>query len=264
MDINNNNIEQQNNDLAILVVSYDGYSDLWDDFFNLLKANWPDRHFPTYLANNIKKPNYPGVRVINCGEDAQWSKRTTIALEQIKEPYVCLLLEDYFIGDKVNNRFILDAIELMKQDQISYYKLNSFSKIRTKKYKHYNNIQLIPSGLEYGVSLQAAIWDKKFLIKLLGKENYSAWKFEHDRNREKLDSELFVFDNRNILNICHGVAKGKYLPSAISYFNDKNYSLDTSKRDMMSNKQFLIFKCKGILINLTPNWLKSLRSKLWK
>ena len=38
-----------NSDLSIVVVSYDGYSDLWDDFFTLKNQNWANCPYPTYL-----------------------------------------------------------------------------------------------------------------------------------------------------------------------------------------------------------------------
>ncbi len=261
MDNIYNNLEQQNNDMAILIVSYDGYSDLWDDFFYLLNHYWADRPYPTYLANNIKSAKYVGVEVINCGENAQWSTRTRLALSQIKEPYVCLLLEDYFIGQDIDSRQIKTALNLMKNDQLKYYKLNSFSQISTDSYKGFDYIKVIPQNLEYGISLQAAIWDKNYLLDLIGFDDYNAWKFEVDRIRETDINSKFpiigcVYDNRNILNICHCVAQGKFLPSAIKYFKKRNYLINTSKREVMSKREYLYYKLKAKGKFLIPKKLR--------
>ena len=53
-----------NSDLSIVVVSYDGYSDLWEDFFALKNKYWTDCPYPTYLANNIKEFQFMNVNVI--------------------------------------------------------------------------------------------------------------------------------------------------------------------------------------------------------
>ena len=128
------NLEKEHkSDMAIVVVSYDGYSDLWDDYFYLLNKYWEDRIYPVYLANNTKKINYNNVLVINGGENSQWSTGTRLAVEKIKEPYICLLLEDFFTGSKVYNAVIEEILELIKKDNLKYYKLNSFSKIKYQK-----------------------------------------------------------------------------------------------------------------------------------
>ena len=40
--------------LAILMLSCDKYSDLWDDFFNLKERFWPDCPYHCYLATDTK------------------------------------------------------------------------------------------------------------------------------------------------------------------------------------------------------------------
>ena len=156
MNIVNN---KNSSDMAIVVVSYDGYSDLWDDYFALLNKYWTNRPYPVFLANNIKQPYYKTVSVINGGIHAQWSTRTRIAVEQIEEPYICLLLEDFFTGSNVDNTLINEALKLIKKDELKYYKLNSFSTINTANYKGISYLCTIPEDLDYGVSLQPAIWN---------------------------------------------------------------------------------------------------------
>lgn len=237
-------------EMAIVVVSYDGYSDLWDDFFTLLNKYWEDRPYCTYLANNIKKPSYKGVDILNCGEKAQWSTRTRIAVEKLKQPFICLLVEDYFIGSKIDNSVISDALNFIKQEDINYYKLNNFSRVNTEFYKNIKFLVTIPENMEYGVSLQPAIWKREHLLELLGEGGYSAWKFELDQvektyNESNKPLKGCVLDKRNILNICHGVVQGKYLPSAIRYFEKQNYNLDTTNRKVMTNREYAIYKLKG-------------------
>lgn len=237
-------------DMAILVIGFDGYDDLWDDFFTLFAKYWSDCPYPVYLANNSKKCNYEGVTVINAGDDAEWSRKAQMALQVIEEKYVSLMLEDFYLGEKVDNSVIKSAIRLMKKDGLVYYKLKTFSKIKTAKYKNYSYLRTIPGNLEYGISLQPGIWDKNFLAEKLGKENYNAWKFECDRLAEEKNMGAqplkgCVYDERNIFKIQHGVVQGKYLPKTVKYFDKQGYHLNMERRQAMRGKQYFVYRLKA-------------------
>ena len=49
--INNNDKNYIKNKFAILIVSCDKYSDLWDPFFKLFFKFWPDCPFNIYLLS---------------------------------------------------------------------------------------------------------------------------------------------------------------------------------------------------------------------
>lgn len=244
-------IEMKSNNMAILIIGFDGYNDLWGDFFTLFKKYWADCPYRIYLANNILEYEVPGVTTIHGGKEAEWSRKAQIACEIIEEDYICLLLEDFYLGDIVNSKTIADVLELMEEYNLRYYKLNTFSKINTPSYGKKKYLHIIPENLEYGISLQPGIWNKKFLKEKLGIENYNAWKFEIDRLLEERQGTKeplkgCVYDERNILQIQHGVVQGKYLPEVIKYFNKRNYHLNQTQRGVMTFKENFIYKSKRL------------------
>lgn len=254
-------IKQENNsaDIAFVVIGFDGYSDLWNDYFYLLNKFWSNRAYKFYLVNNTLEKKYENVETINCGNDAEWSRKVQVALRKIKSKYVCLLLEDFFISDFVQNKDIENLVELMEKDDLRYCKLQNSSKIKSEKYKKFDYIRKIPADLLYGVSLQPSIWRRDYLSELIGLENYNAWVFEYARVKEsKNASKDFlvgcIYDERNILKIEHGVVQGKYLPTAIECFDSIGYKLNTKNRSVMSKKEFkqLVLKRKGK--ELMPIW----------
>lgn len=235
--------------LSIVVVSTDSYSDLWPDFFKCLKDNWPDCPYKVYLVNNTLNPNIDGVEVINCGENAQWSERTRIALNKIPTKYVCCLLEDFFISDKVDTAVVKEAIDFMEKEGFLYYKILSLSKFTTENYKSIPYLQTIPASYRYGISLMASIWDKNYFLEKIGKENYNPWKFEVDRlNEEKEAKDPFktvgVYDNRNILKITHMVVQGKFIPHSLRIMRQKGYCKSVD-RSSMSLLYYRIHRIKG-------------------
>ena len=104
---------------------------------------------------------------------------------------------------------MLLAVNFIKKENIQYYKLVNMSRAvrnRDPQYKKYGFLHIIPENDEYGVSLQAAIWNKNYLSKMLGDENYNAWVFEFNqvksaRGKSNNPKMGCVFDDRNILNL---------------------------------------------------------------
>lgn len=245
-------------DLTLLLVSYDGYGDMWPAFFECKERFWPDCPYPIVLANNEKQYKAKNLQVINCGLDAQWSTRTRKALESINSKYVMFLLEDLFISGKVNTQDVEGAIRLMEKEKIKYYKIMTFTKIRTKNYKGIDYLFEIPSSIPYGISLQASIWEKNYFMDLIGSEDYNPWVFEVNRLKEEQCTQdnnniVGVFDNRNIMNICHMVVQGKYLPGSIKYMNERGVNVDVKSRGVMSCYESFVYTTKLIISSYTDN-----------
>ena len=246
------------NRLTLLLVSYDGYSDMWPTFFECKKRFWKDCPYPMVLANNEKSVDIKDLHVINCGKEAQWSTRTRKALENIDTKYVMFLLEDLFISAEVKTEYIEEALDLMENDSIKYYKIMTFSKIKTPNYKGIKYLHRIPASLSYGISLQAAIWDKNHFLDMVGSDDYNPWVFEVDRLEEEQMAEepeklLGVFDSRNILNICHMVVQGKYLPKAVSKMKSVGIEADTNTRDIMTFKENFVYRLKLLVSSYTDS-----------
>ena len=139
-----------------------------------------------------------------------------------------------------------------------YYKITNFSSVNTLNYKGKEYLHTLPKELRYEISVQAAIWEKNFLKKLLGDGKYNAWKFEADRlSEDDIVSEdersKCVFDQRNILNVNHGVVQGHYLPEVVEYFKRQNYSLNLSKRGVLSGKKLIKYRFKKMIYDNTPD-----------
>lgn len=216
----------KNKDMTVVFIGFDGYSDMWGDCIRLYKKFWPDCPYRTLFINNKKIFSSAGIEVFHAGEKAEWSRKVQLAIDVIDTPYICLLLEDFLIGKKVDTKQVNETISFIKREGIRYFKLVNMSraiKNTDPKYKNYKFLHIIPESDEYGVSLQAAIWKKEYLSELVGTENYNAWIFEFNRVKEAAGKSYIakagcVFDDRNILNLKHGVVQSKYIPGTVRYF----------------------------------------------
>lgn len=234
-----------NEDMTIVFIGFDGYADLWNDCVGLFKHFWPDCPYPIVWVNNSKNIHWDGVKVLHAGDDAEWSRKAQLACENITTPYVCLLLEDFLVGSKVDSSTVASTIDMIKKNDINYFKLTNMNRAVKNHDPIYHGISylhVIPEDDEYGVSLQPAIWKKQFLEDLLGTENYNAWVFEFNRVKEAKGKsnkprQGCLFDDRNILNLKHGVIQSKYLPGTIRYFQKKGIRLNV-QREVMSYPQY--------------------------
>ena len=255
--------------MTVVFIGFDGYSDMWDDCISLYCKFWEDCPYRTIFVNNVKDVHFKGVEVFHAGKDAEWSRKVQIAIKESKTPYICLMLEDFLVGKQVNSTTVGKTIEFIKKEHIRYFKLanmNRAVKNRDANYKNYRFLHVIPKSDEYGISLQAAIWSKGYLSDLVGTVNYNAWIFEFNRVKEaqgKSDTPNHgcVFDERNILNLQHGVIQGKYLPGTIKYFKGIGIDLNV-EREIMSYVQYYKLRLISKGKHLLPRKMRKLVKKV--
>lgn len=231
--------------MTIVFIGFDGYSDIWDDCISLLHRFWANCPYKILFINNEKDVIWDGVEVLHAGHHAEWSQKVQLAIKHCNTPYICLLLEDFLVSAPIDTKKVEKTIQFIKEEKIKYFKLvnmNRAIKNHDPIYKGYSFLHVIPEDDEYGISLQAAVWDKLYLKELLGTENYNAWVFEFNRVKEakgKSNKCLpgCIFDSRNILNLKHGIIQSKYLPGTIRYFKKKGIKLNI-EREVMGYVQY--------------------------
>lgn len=247
----------RSDELSIMVVSCDKYSDLWDDMFNLLDRFWPDRPYETYLATDTLQYNREGVTVINFGNIREWMVCTRKAVEQIKSPYILFLMEDYFVTKDVKTDNIKEDVELMKERNIDY--MNIFRKpyyLEEKDFDYLTRwVVKIPKNTRYGLDTAAAIWKRDFFIEQLCREDGNAWRFEsmlvEDALSERgLPGNLY-FDVRYPMNICSKevVLQGKFYPDAVKEVEATGYKI-LSPRERMNSIEIYMAKLRKQLSSI--------------
>ena len=156
------------NNLTIIFIGYDGYSDLWEDCVSLFKRYCPDCPYRVLFVTNEKNMAWDGVETICAGKDAEWSKKVQIGLKYTSTPYVCLLLEDFFLSSKIETKQIESLITFIKDNNVDYLKLadlNKAIKDFNPSLKTNRSIHRIRRCNDYGICLQASIWNRVFLEK---------------------------------------------------------------------------------------------------
>ncbi len=251
--------------LAILVLSCDKYSDLWDDFFNLKERFWRDCPYSCYLATDTVDYQRDGVQLLHFGNIRTWTICARKALEQIAEPYVALFLEDAFIYKQIDNSVIAEDLEFVIDNKVDFLTLerNRMEKWFTTEDQLAPHIWRIDRHKKYGIDTSAAIWEKGFLVNALEKEDCNAWQFEvnycrESESKEGLEGNIF-FDDRQPFNISpiEVVQLGQLSTDAIKFFREQGYDIQ-SKRERMRRRKMLYFRYRNRL-EKKPFWGKIIR-----
>lgn len=221
--------------MAILVCSCDKYEDVWNPMFEMFYKFWPDCPYDVYLLTNNKTYNHDRVKTITTGDDVSWSKAFRKALNEINEEYVLIIMEDYILQSKVRNSDFEIAIEYIKKNNIDYFR--TFPAPRPTKYIGECGdfkVGLIEPNAPYRVSLQSAIWKRKYAISIIDDKD-SAWQFEHmGSKRSATDGSYFVsvWDKKPRMMLdyyCTGVIQGYWIKEAVELCNKYGVCVDTSR-----------------------------------
>jgi len=208
------------NNIAIVVLSFDGFKDLWQPFFDFFFECWPDCPYEIYLLNNFEEFKDGRVNNLLVGEDVSWSESLIKGLNKIEEERVFFLYDDCFINKidiKELTEYFLKAIEndiVSLQIRPSYF-VSKFG---------VNQPILMPSKALYRNALFCNLIKRKHLLLLLN-PGESAWDFELKGNIRSHRYDYFSI-RRKCIDYHHGVVKGKWFLSIYEILINKGYSFE--------------------------------------
>ncbi len=207
-------------DITMLIISCDKFSDLWEGHIKMLNKFWPNRNFDAFIVSETNPISFGGAPVIACGTNLEWTERLSIALSKIKTEYVFLTLDDYFLVHQPNEFLLERYFDFIKESNIDYFRLFKRPKRKLKnRVKSLKGVYKIDNKQRYGVNLYSAIWRKDFLVATIN-EKKNAWQFEVSLPKKSYlyNANCYMTTN-NVFQILDVVRKGKLLRKARRYFN---------------------------------------------
>lgn len=230
------------NKIAIVVLSFDGFKELWQPFFDFFFQSWPNCHHNIYLLNNHIKFNDERVINLLVGDDLSWSDSLIKGLNKIPEEKVFFLYDDAFIYkidlQKLNYHFN----NSIKKNYLSLHLRPSYfvSKFGIDK------PTLIPQRALYRNALFCNLISRKHLLKLLDNSE-SAWDFEMKGNIRSIPYKYFSI-KKSFIKYHHGIVKARWVPSVYVKLTKKNYSFK-KLNDVMSINEEIKLKIKTFVHN---------------
>lgn len=168
------------NGVSMIFCSCDAYSDLWENFFSLLKKYWPEFDGEIILNTESKSFRYDGFTIsepLHCGKNVSWSQRLAWALDRAKNPLVLIVLEDFYLKAPVNHAAFCKSLAYMRANPkvagITYLREPGISKPEKALPGFFRRKQFSI----YKMTAHISLYRKDYLRSLL-KKNESAWEFE--------------------------------------------------------------------------------------
>jgi hypothetical protein len=256
-----------NRNCTVIVNSCDKYEEAWGPFFSLMRKYWRNLCFEIVLNTETKQYHREDIKItcINSPAEAKtWGARAKYVLQQIKTPYVIILLEDFFLQDYVNNDEIESCISKMDSNPniaVFYFKkITGFDEI-SEEYPEYI---LMKENKQYKLNCQAAMWRRKVLIDLLD-ENESPWDFESfgqircvnleqkfycRRNGSYLTYKGDVFPYLWSIATGYGICKSKWLWNNKKLFKKHNIQYEMKTLPKLYKSKYFFQKYYEVMINI--------------
>ena len=227
----------QRPEIAICVLSFDGFSDLWAPFFQQFFEQWPDCPYSLYLLANHKKLDDDRVTTICTGDDIDWSSNLQKALPDIVEERILFIFDDFFLVDLDVPRLEKHFRQAEQEDwpYLTLYPNNYRERFVAKDVREINKSGVYCCTLVYG------LLRKDFLSRLL-KSGETAWEFEINVG-QRIGDERLLSVNRKIFTHRHLLRKGVWMRRGHKLMKQKNYPIDKSRR-LESRWEFLIREIK--------------------
>jgi hypothetical protein len=252
---------------ALLVVSCDPYADLWQPFFTLLGRHWPDCPFPLYLGCGPKGPTVNGVTMLRSEGARDWSRCLADYLDAIEQPYVLVILDDFFLRRPVSTPNVLHCLDFAESRNATQVRLIPRPG-PTDPVLGDSMIGACAPGSPYRLSTQAAIWNRQKLRRLI-RPGESIWQFEREGNvRAGAELEGFFAARKPVLPYAdfwahHVIEKGKWLPHERSHFGRMDVGCDFEARETLPWRRTFFYQLVqnlDRLLSLLP-WKLNAKSK---
>lgn len=226
---------------TLLVGSCDNYSDLWDPFFELLHRFWPNLDYDIVLSTESSKYKSKYHNIININPSSKnlsWSTRMAETLKKIKTDYVILMLDDFFLKDKVDNLRVEETLTWLKENEniatFTYWPIASDGEV-----SKFSGFEKRPDVAQYKVAAILGIWNKKKLLKYLEGYEENAWQWEYnatERANTIYQKDEFYVTSSNENQIfpydftSEGLFSGKWFKQTVPLFKKLKINIDYSKR----------------------------------
>lgn len=225
------------NNFNIFVSSSDSYSDIWPVFFDLFRKNWPEYTGIIYLNTEEKTFQSDGLNILctQIGKLGSFGKVFRAGLDKVEDDNVLLIMIDYLIMSKVNQKKIEEYFQFFQQNKLDSLCLVNQDYPNTIPSNDTNLILVTPPAPHIMFTYQIAFWKKSILYEMaLPHENPWMSEWYGSLRAEKMKIKLACLKkniNRPINYDLRGcLHQGKWLNNAVEFLNSINYIIDFNKR----------------------------------
>ncbi len=245
--------------LSIYVSSFDDYADIWPVFFTRFFKHWPNCPFPVYLGTVSKTHDDARVLPLHAADHKNWSSRAIEHLQQVKSPYVLMMLEDFMLDCPVDSDLLSKLVALM--DRFDLHAIRLFPE--PPPALAMPGVPLIGFqglGQLNRTSTHATIWRRESLLELIH-PGESLWEFEVNGSvRSNRFAGGICGCWRPALHYVMAVGKGRWFRCAL-----RNLARDGIRPDLsVRSAETLAEELKAALLAFVGNASRAVIPLYWR
>lgn len=253
---------QKVNDFAVLILSCDKYSDLWNPFLENFRRFFPVADIPVYLGSNLVKCDIPGVIPVLSGDDVDWSSSYRKILEQIPELKLFVILEDLLLASPVNEVGLQAALRYLFEKGAKHIKY--WGTPPPDEHTEDTWIGVHPRGAPYRATV-CGFWDRSYLMSLLI-EGENPWNFEILGSYRTSYTDGFYGLTRPLCAYRNMIEKGCWIPQSVEWARKEGIALQLDKRPLPEGGNRLVSRAKmlyfDLILQVPWRWRVALMNKL--
>ena len=238
--------------IEVLIISFDGYSDIWNISISSMLENWPDCPYRINLLTNEKTFPDPKIRSLVIGKDLDWSSNLLVGLEKLNCDYVLTIFEDLILSEPVNTPLIQEFVSTCIGSGYEYLRLRPSPPPDGNEYPAYGSIK---GGAAYRVSLCTSIVRRATLMHLL-KRGENAWEFEKYGSLRSQQYKHFYSTYQQVIPYINAIEKGRWNPSMLETLKEEGidykqrgvFQMEKKTDALVHIKHFIVFSLMPVFI----------------
>lgn len=230
--------------LSIVLHCWDQYSDVRDIFFKTFEMWWKKCPYDFVVSCNaeiIDKKSY--CRYVTCSQNSNTVERVLAALKATDSKYILIIHEDAIFMNEPDIDNVNEIVKYMENNNIVFTKLASAPNRQGKTINKKLKLKLINKRQPYGLNFLCAIYERSYLLSILGDGSFDTWHIEKSFLNEVYSSSRGYFNDKlicvsNPLRVYFGVDKGSWDRKAIKKLNRLHLQINPVRKVKTRKEQF--------------------------
>ena len=230
-------LEDLKSSVALVVSSCDSFFDAWRPFVAFRQKFWVDCPFEIFLLTNQIEVRSERIRALRLGEDRGWSSNLIAACEQIEQPYLLYLQEDYFLTGPVDSAQLAEDFSYVTESDAASLCFRARSEPDPGFEPLNDRFGLVPLASDGRTRCQVTLWKKSALQSIL-RAGETAWDFEARGSARTQEMKILSYQRRKNMPMPYlmsAISRGFWMPEAIALCRQYGVAIDPFFRPIYSN-----------------------------
>ncbi len=227
--------------VAVVVSSCDTFFDAWRPFAFFWRKYWPECPFPVHLIVNRMRLRSKYLAPLEVGEDRGWASNMKAALQQITQPRVLYLQEDYFLNAPVNEAQLAQDFQYAFEHDVDSLCFRARSEVEPGFQAINERFGIVPLDSDGRARCQLTLWKRDAFQSIL-REGETAWEMESRGSERTRGMKILSYHQREdppVPYLMSAIVRGLWTPEALAFCAREDCAISPPFRGTYSENSFL-------------------------